>query len=280
MKFTKMHGLGNDYIFIRRQELAACGIPEGAFPRLARRLCDRHFGIGADGLVVLHPSESADIRMQMFNADGSEGLMCGNAARCVGTYLWHSGKFSDRPVIRMETGAGERTLHLLLQNDRLAGVTVDMGSVRDLRRITLHTDDTERQATVLSVGNPHCIIFHPDPDIVDVPGTGKVLEHAILPSHRVNIEWVRVNDPTHLQMRVYERGCGETLACGTGACAATAAAVERGLCPPDTRISVAMPGGILHVTVTKDKIFMEGDATLVFEGDIPLPLPCRKEETP
>lgn len=281
MKFTKMHGLGNDYIFLRWQELVAHGISEQQLPLLATRLCDRHFGIGGDGIVVLCPSENADICMRMFNADGSEGAMCGNAARCIGKYLWQSGKFSERPIIRMETRAGERTLHLLLQNGNFAGMIVDMGSVSNLQRMTVTSDGIERQATLLDVGNPHCVIFHPDPDTVNVTEAGKVLERKILPNRRVNVEWVAPLDPTHLKMRVFERGSGETLACGTGACAAAAAAVERGLCPADTRISVAMPGGTLWITVAKDKILMEGDASFVFEGEIKDPLPpCRGQDTP
>ncbi len=276
--FTKMQGTGNDYIYLDRMDPTLPPLPVSP-AELARLMSPRHTAVGADGLVLILPSDMADARMQMFNADGSEGSMCGNAIRCVGKYLFDEG-YVQKTDLTVETLAGIKHLTLHTATDgKVSTVTVDMG-VASLapQDIPLSCDtpltdtrvsvmgDTYR-LTALSVGNPHAVIFTDAPQALDLSHIGPALEHHPLFPDRANIEFVRVTDRNTLDMRVWERGSGETQACGTGACASVAAAVFLGHCTPCTPITVRMTGGELTILCTQDlHLFMTGDAVRVYDG--------------
>ena len=267
-----MHGAGNDYIYIDCMKSCPADLPA-----LSRRLSDRHTGVGADGMVLIMPSEIADFRMRMFNADGSEGLMCGNAARCVGKYVFEKG-LTDKKRIALETPSGVRTLCLHFDGTAVDRVTVDMGCpVLEPSRIPVHSSCAEdieiatsfgaTALTAVSMGNPHGVVFCKLAD-VNVEGLGKELEtNAVFPD-RANIEFVEVAAPDSLLMRVWERGSGETQACGSGACAAVVAAVENGYCEKDRDITVKVRGGTLTVRYTDDGVTLTGDAKLIFTGEV------------
>ena len=273
--FSKMQGSGDDYIFVdNRDGRITC--PES----LCISLCDRHYGIGGDGIVLIENSKTADCAMRIFNTDGSEGKMAGNSIRCVGKYLYDNG-IVKRDTLRVETASGIKELKLYLTNGTVSSVTVDMGRA-DLSAAalpcTLPTDrivdypytldGTEYRITCLSVGNPHCVVFCDRVDHVDMEHIGPLFENANIFPERINTEFVRVVNPVTLKMRVYERGNGETLACGTGACAAVAAAVLNGRCKKGADITVKLPGGDLIVNYTDEKITLTGDAKLVYTGEI------------
>ena len=274
MKVTKMQGLGNDYIYIH------CGeneIPDPA--ALAVRISDRHFGVGSDGLVLILPSDEADFRMRMFNADGSEAEMCGNAARCVGKYI-HDRGLSDREEIRLMTGAGIKILKLTVKDGKTERVRVDMGApILEAKEIPVdlpggrvidqpvEVDGRTFRMTCVSMGNPHAVIFVDDADRFDVHGYGAKLEaHPLFP-RKTNVEFVTVKDREHLRMRVWERGSGETLACGTGACATLVATVLNGLC--ERKAILELNGGSLTVEWDPETghVFQEGPAEFVFDTD-------------
>ncbi len=262
--FTKMHGLGNDYIYIDCFATPAETLPD--LPTLAARLSCRRFSVGADGLVLILPSDTADARMRMFNADGSEGLMCGNAIRCVGKYLYERGLISpDTREITVETGSGIKSLSLSVRNRKVDSVTVDMGAPVISDEIICVTGSQHYHLIPVSVGNPHRVCFVDDISSVDVETEGEFLSAAV--EGGVNMEFVEVIDRTTLRMRVFERGSGVTLACGTGACATVAAAVSLGVCPPDTPVTVLLDGGALTVIHTVEgETFMIGGAEFVFDG--------------
>jgi diaminopimelate epimerase len=262
--FTKMHGLGNDYIYIDCFKTPVETLPD--LSALAARLSCRRFSVGADGLVLILPSDKATARMRMFNADGSEGLMCGNAIRCVGKFLYERGLISpDTREITVETGSGIRSLSLSVRDGVVNSVTVDMGVVEVSEEITVQTAGKHYRLMPVSVGNPHWVCFVEDLAAVDVVSEGAFLSSA--PEGGVNVEFVEVVDETTLRMRVYERGSGVTLACGTGACATVAAAVSRGICPPDTPVTVLLDGGALTVIHTAGgTTFMLGGADFAFDG--------------
>ena len=274
-KFYKMQGIGNDYIYFdcMREPVEN---PE----ELAVKLSDRHFGIGGDGVILLCPSEVADCRMRMFNLDGSEGKMCGNGIRCVGK-LAHDLGYVKGDSIRIETLSGIKTLALHKGADgKVHSARVDMGapvlrgedipstfSGEEVVNVPIEVDGRTFGATLVSMGNPHCVVFE-DPDRVGLEHYGPLFErHPAFPE-RINTEFVRVIDKNRLKMRVWERGSGETLACGTGACASAVAAVLNGYCQKNTEISVYLLGGELRITYTDDTVFMEGGAELVFTGEI------------
>ena len=274
-KFYKMQGIGNDYIYFdcMREPIEN---PE----ELAIKLSDRHFGIGGDGVILLCPSEVADCRMRMFNLDGSEGKMCGNGIRCVGK-LAHDLGYVKGDSIRIETLSGIKTLALHKGADgKVHSARVDMGapvlrgedipstfSGEEVVNVPIEVDGRTFGATLVSMGNPHCVVFE-DPDRVGLEHYGPLFErHPAFPE-RINTEFVRVIDKNRLKMRVWERGSGETLACGTGACASAVAAVLNGYCQKNTEISVYLLGGELRITYTDDTVFMEGGAELVFTGEI------------
>ncbi len=269
--FTKMQGAGNDYIYINALEFS---VPDPS--ALAVILSRRRFSVGSDGLVLILPSLMADARMQMFNADGSEGLMCGNAIRCVGKYLYDRGLVSpDCRTLTIETASGIKHLTLHAADGIVDAVTVDMGYVTvadaDVTLVSPATpisDETLWHFRPVSVGNPHAVTFLQEPDRLDVAAVGAVLS-APSPTFPdgVNVEFATLIDSCVLRMRVCERGTGVTLACGTGACATAAAAVATGRCPADTDLTVRLDGGDLTVRITPDgRALMTGPAEFVFDG--------------
>ena len=274
MKFYKMHGIGNDYIYFdcMKGEIEE---PE----KLSIRLSDRHFGIGGDGIILLCPSKKADIKMRMFNADGSEGRMCGNGIRCVGK-LAHDLGYVKGDNCTVETLSGIKKLQFFCGKDKkVESVRVDMGapilSGRDIPSTfsgekvvaqPLEIDGAEYNVTLVNMGNPHCVVFS-DPDTTDIEGIGKRFENNPAFPDRVNTEFIKVTGPKSLKMRVWERGSGETFACGTGACAAAVASVLNGYCDKNLPISVTLLGGELKIEYT-DTVYMTGSATLVFTGEI------------
>ena len=274
-KFYKMQGIGNDYIYFDCMH-EPIDNPE----ELAIRLSDRHFGIGGDGVILLCPSDVADCRMRMFNLDGSEGKMCGNGIRCVGK-LAHDLGYVKGDSVKIETLSGIKTLSLNVGADgKVCSAKVDMGApVLDGEKIPstyrgekvvnapIEVGGKTFGATLVSMGNPHCVVFE-DPDTVGLEHYGPLFEQHTAFPERVNTEFVRVIDRGRLKMRVWERGSGETLACGTGACASAVAAVLNGYCDKNSEISVFLLGGELRITYTDETVFMEGAATLVFTGEI------------
>lgn len=272
--FTKMHGIGNDYIYINCME----SVPE-RLPQLAVEMSDRHFGVGGDGIVLICPSEEADFRMRMFNNDGSEARMCGNASRCIAAYL-HDHGLTDKKIINLETLSGIKVLSLNMSGrDEVESVTVDMGEPEfSCRNIPVVSDsDTmiEKEVatscgplriTAVSMGNPHGVVFVESLDDIDFDTLGPELEKHPMWPDRANIEFIEVLSPNHMRMRVWERGTGETLACGTGACASAAAAALTGRCQRD--VTVSLRGGDLRIKWDADNhILMTGPAKEVFEGN-------------
>ena len=282
IKFTKMHGIGNDYVYINcvagpaEARTEACPADPAT---LAREVSDRHTGIGGDGLILILPSEKADFRMRMFNADGSEGRMCGNGTRCIGKYVYDHG-LTDREKITLETLSGVKYLTLHKGADgKVAAVTVDMGAPAfapaDIPVNAPATDDIEVETataglvrlTAVSMGNPHAVAFVDEITDALVFETGKELErHAIFPE-RANIEFAHVISPDEIEMRVWERGSGETMACGTGACATAVAAVLTGRAGRE--VTVHLRGGDLHIKWDTETghVMMTGPATEVFTGE-------------
>ena len=275
LPFVKMQGCGNDYIYIDCFE-ETVEDPE----TLARRLSDRRFGIGGDGVVLICPSGVADARMRMFNLDGSEGLMCGNAIRCVGKYL-HDVRCVDKTEVTVETRSGIKQLRLILKDGLVDEAEVDMGKARltpgaipvalpgeSVVDCPVSMAGGDYRITCVSMGNPHCVVFCDRPDTLRLEEVGPRFEHDPLFPERVNTEFVRVVNRTTLRMRVWERGNGETWACGTGACAAVAAAVENGYCQKDTDVTVQVRGGDLVVRYTDQGITLTGNARLVYTGEM------------
>lgn len=276
MKFTKMQGIGNDYVYINCFEETVAD-PE----RVSEIISDRHFGIGADGLVLIMPSDKADFRMRMFNADGSEGNMCGNATRCIGKFVYDN-HLTDKTSITLETRSGIKKLTLYPENGRVKTVLVDMGKAvlkpADIpmnvsgdtfinKPITV--DGKEVFITAVSMGNPHAVTYVDDVDSLELEKIGPSFENHPLFPERVNTEFIKILDESTMQMRVWERGSGETWACGTGACAATAASVLNGYFPHDKEITVKLRGGDLFITYKSDgTVLMRGPAETVFTGEI------------
>ncbi len=272
LKFTKMQGAGNDYIYINGFETELID-PEHA----ARVLSDRRFGIGGDGLVLMLPSKTADVRMRMFNADGSEGRMCGNAIRCVGKLAYERG-YVKSDVISVETLAGIKKLRLSVSGGVVKSATVDMGRASfEPGDIPFTGDDplharftalgTEYETVCLSVGNPHCVMLCGDVETAPVLTAGPVIEKLELFPEGVNAEFVHIKSKSSVNMRVWERGSGETFACGTGATATVAACVRTGLLPADEDIAVNMRGGTLVIRCSADgALTMTGPAEYTFEG--------------
>lgn len=277
MKFTKMHGCGNDYIYIN------CFEEKVKTPNeLSEVISDRHFGVGSDGLILIMPSDIADCKMRMFNNDGSESEMCGNAVRCIGKFV-HDRGIVNKDTITIETLAGIKTLKLTFnEKNETTSLTVDMGKpelnpakipvavtgegpVQDLKITAL---DKEFEFTCVSMGNPHAITFVDDVDNFDVEKYGSILEVSDKFPNKANIEFVQVIDDRNLKMRVWERGSGETLACGTGTCATVVACVLNGICQNE-EINVQLLGGNLQILWDKDSshVYMTGPAEFVFDGE-------------
>ena len=308
MKFTKMQGLGNDYVYVdcTKEELAA---PSD----IARAVSDRHFGIGSDGLILIKPSKVADFYMEMYNADGSRSAMCGNGIRCVGKYVYDFG-LTDKLDVSIETAAGIKYLNLRVLGSQVAEVRVNMGApifepelvpttLNATRKIksngidlaaplseksdksaadmdmaqkevpvvldaSLTVDGNEYRVSCVSMGNPHVITYVDDERAVDIEKTGPYFEHHEVFPERTNTEFIRVADRQNIYMRVWERGTGETLACGTGACASAVASMLNGLC--DRKVTVHLLGGDLKITWDKDEntVYLEGPAKTVFTGEV------------
>lgn len=275
LNFTKMHGCGNCYLYFNCFEQQ---IDDPA--ALAVRLSDPHFGVGSDGVILICPSDKADARMRMFNADGSEGKMCGNGIRCVGKYLYEHGLVGARTEITVDTLSGVKTLRLTVEDGAVTGVRVNMGAPilapaeipaafdeSPAVRVPLIIDEKLYRVTAVSMGNPHCVTFlKEDVDALDLEKLGPKFErHPAFPE-RVNTEFINVVGENELKMRVWERGSGETWACGTGACASAVASVLCGLCDRSKPITLHLRGGDLVIEYNEDAVYMTGPATNVFDG--------------
>lgn len=259
MHFTKMQGLGNDYLYIY-------GEPENP-SEISVKLSDRHFGAGSDGMIWISPSSVADFRMRIFNADGSEADMCGNGIRCVGKFVYDKG-YTDKRSLTIETRSGIRSLELSVAGGKVTGASVDMGSVSVGEDMSIDVDGKTVICIPVSVGNPHAVIFVEDAEAADVSGLGSFIEHHETFPGGVNVEFVQVIDDSNLRMRVWERGSGITMACGTGACAVAAAAVSKKYCRNNSPVYVKLDGGILKITVLPDgNVIMTGPAEFVYEGE-------------
>ena len=260
MHFTKMHGLGNDYLYYYGE----LEHPE----ELSIRLSDRHFGIGSDGIITISPSSIADFKMRIFNADGSEAKMCGNGIRCVGKYVYEKG-YTEKENLKIETLSGIRSLRLITLGTKVKGVMVDMGKSDVREPVTLSLGEDKITCTPVSMGNPHAVIFVKDAENAPLTSIGAKLEkHEFFPEG-VNVEFVEQIERNVLRMRVWERGSGITMACGTGACAAVAAAVAAGICLLEEEVSVLLDGGKLQILVHTDRtVIMTGTADIVCECEV------------
>ena len=276
LKFTKMHGLGNDYVYMDAINQNIENRTE-----LAKFVSDRHFGIGSDGLILICPSEVADFKMQMFNSDGSEAEMCGNGIRCVGKFVYDKG-LTDKTTISIETLAGIKTLEMTEENGKIKLAKVDMGepilepekipvksNEYPVKNLVLKAVDKELKFTCVSMGNPHAITFiKEDVNNFDICKYGKILECDEAFPNRANIEFVNILDEKTLKMRVWERGAGETLACGTGACGVAVAAILNNY--TQRKVTVKLLGGDLEIEWNKEDnhVYMTGPATTVYEGQL------------
>lgn len=275
MKFTKMEGLGNDYVYVNCFEETVEN-PE----QLAVKVSDRHFGIGSDGLILIKPSDVADFCMDMYNADGSRSEMCGNGIRCVAKYVYDKG-LTDKTNISVETLAGIKYLDLKVENGKVSMVTVNMGApelipakipVKSDKDILVSepitVDGKEYKMTCVSMGNPHCVVFVEDTKNFPLEKVGPLFENHELFPNRINAEFIQILDRKTVNMRVWERGTGETLACGTGACASTVACILNNL--TDEEITLHLLGGDLQVRWDREEnlVYMTGPATVVFDGEI------------
>ncbi len=260
MKFTKMNGLGNDYIYI----FGAIENPE----EFSIKWSERHFGIGSDGLILIDNSDIADFKMRIFNADGSEAMMCGNGIRCVGKFVYDKG-YTDKTDISVETLSGIKYLKLNAEDGRVKTVAVNMGKAVACDKIELDVDGEMVEMTPVSVGNPHTIIFVDDIKEAPVETLGKKVEKHPYFENGVNTEFVQIIDSNTIRMRVWERGSGITMACGTGSCASAMASIASGYCNYDEDISVILDGGVLSIKIDKENnVTMTGTADISYEGEI------------
>ncbi len=274
LNFTKMHGCGNDYIYVDCFKEKT-----DDFLAISVKLSHRRFGVGGDGVIYICPSDTADAKMRMFNADGSEGKMCGNGIRCVGKYLFDNNMVSGDSVT-IETLSGIKTLKAYRNSEgEVTSLRVDMGKAEFLCKnipvsidseeaidAPLTVDGKEYRITCVSMGNPHCVVFENDIADLDLEKTGPLFEHNEIFPEGVNTEFVKINSPTDISMRVWERGSGETWACGTGACATVAAAVRNGYCKPGEDVTVHLTGGDLVINYSEERVLMTGPAVTVFRG--------------
>ena len=270
MKFTKMQGIGNDYVYVNCFEET---VREPG--RVARFVSNRHFGIGSDGLILICPSDAADCRMEMYNADGSQGIMCGNGVRCVGKYVYDHGLVpGDRSQVTVETLGGIKTLDLEIQEGKVVSVTVDMGEAALTSGLPedIQVNGQDYQFVGISVGNPHAVYFMEEIDSLDLERIGPGFElHERFCPERVNTEFIQVLDRRHLRMRVWERGSGETLACGTGAAASVMASILMGYV--EDEVKVFLRGGSLRIRLDRatGHLFMTGPGVEVYSGAIDIP---------
>ena len=275
MKFIKMHGAGNDYIYID------CFTENVENPtELSKILSDRHFSVGADGIVLIKPSNVSDFFMDIYNADGSRAKMCGNAIRCVAKYIYDNKK--KKPVIKIDTLSGIKLVEIYTENGIVVGGKVNMGKpIFNGRQIPtrygdsivknkiINIENKDFEITCVSMGNPHCVVFREDIDKLDLEKQGPLFEsHEMFPE-RINTEFVEIIDKGNLKMRVWERGSGETLACGTGACAVAVASVVNGFCERNKDIKIHAKGGVLTVKWhNNNNVYLSGNAVEVFRGEI------------
>ena len=262
IRFTKMHGAGNDYIYIDTNRF-----PIDSPQEKAVEWSKPHSGIGSDGIILIAPSDIADFSMRIFNADGSEAMMCGNGSRCVGKYVYDNG-LTDKTEIKLETLSGIKTLKLHLQEDKVATVTVDMGSPLLTAHLGLGKEYGEQTATEVSMGNPHLVIFVEDIAKIDIAAIGSKLEYHPHFPNRTNVEFAQVIDADTIRMRVWERGSGITQACGTGACATAVAGFLNGL--TGRKSNIIMDGGTVAIEWDEatGHVLMTGPAVKVFDGEI------------
>lgn len=275
MRFTKMQGIGNDYIYIN------CFEEKVEHPsELSVRLSERHFGIGSDGIILIEPSEVADCRMDIYNADGSQAMMCGNGIRCVGKYVYERG-IAKKEVLKVDTMSGIKTLRLTVQDEIVTSVTVDMGKPSlssanipvelgecEVIDEPIFIDGLEYRITCVSMGNPHCVLFVDDVNKIQIENIGLKLEKNKIFPQRANVEFIQVMNKNEINMRVWERGSGETWACGTGACAAAVAcSVNK---KTEKSVTVHLKGGDLEINWDEvtGSVFMKGPAQFVFDGTI------------
>lgn len=260
MHFTKMHGLGNDYLYVYGE------VPND-IAELSTKLSERHFGAGADGMIYISPSDIADFKMRIFNADGSEAKMCGNGIRCVGKYVYDKG-YTDKCKLKIETLSGIKYLNLHLRGGKVKTVTVNMGIATPGKDKVLNIDGQEVSLTPVSVGNPHAVIFVSDINKAPLTSLGPKIEHHESFPEGVNVEFVQVIGENELRMRVWERGSGVTMACGTGACASAMAAISKKYCNYGDTVSVHLDGGILKIQISEDNnVTMTGPCETVYEGE-------------
>ena len=260
MRFTKMHGIGNDYLYVYGE------VPEN-ISELSQKLSDRHFGAGSDGMIYISKSDIADFKMRIFNADGSEAKMCGNGIRCVGKYVYDKG-YTDKKLLCVETLSGIKYLTLQIADGRVKTVTVDMGEAKADKPMTVTVDDKKVTLIPVSVGNPHAVIFTDDIDAAPLTALGPKIEHHEAFPDGVNVEFVKVISADKLRMRVWERGSGVTMACGTGACACVTAAISANYCSYDEDVSVILDGGVLNIKIAPDNtVQMTGPAETIYEGE-------------
>ncbi len=275
IKFTKMHGLGNDYVYID-----AINQKIEQESSLAQFVSNRHFGIGADGLILICKSEKADFKMRMFNSDGSEAEMCGNGIRCVGKFVYDK-EFTDKTTVRIETLAGIKTLKLNVKEGKVETVKVDMGepileaekipvisNEKPVKNLLLKAEGIEFKFTCVSMGNPHAITIVENTERFDIQKYGKILEIDEVFPNKTNVEFIEIVDRNNVKMRVWERGAGETLACGTGACATAVACCLNDL--TDRDLNVELLGGTLKIEWNNEDnhVYMTGPAVTVFEGTL------------
>ncbi len=260
MHFTKMHGLGNDYLYVFGE------VPDN-IKELSKKMSDRNFGAGSDGMIYISPSMVADFKMRIFNADGSEAKMCGNGIRCVGKYVYDKG-YTDKTTLKIETLSGIKTLNLQILNGKVKTVSVNMGKAIVMEEMKLNIDNEDIVLTPVSTGNPHGVIVVSDIEKAPLYTLGKKIEHHSAFPDGVNVEFVQILEPDKLRMRVWERGSGVTMACGTGACATVVACINNGFCSFDDTVSVILDGGILKITVKSDySVTMTGPAAFIYEGE-------------
>ncbi|MBQ8765355.1 MAG: diaminopimelate epimerase [Clostridia bacterium] len=275
MKFTKMHGAGNDYIYID------CFTQNVENPRfMSRKLSDRHFGIGADGIVLIKPSVIADCFMDIYNADGSRAQMCGNAVRCTAKYIFDNK--IKKSTILVETLSGVKTVEIIKKDGIAVGGRVNMGKpilsghqiptrygTSIVKNEKLNIENEIYEITCVSMGNPHCVVFCNDIEKLDLNTIGPLFENHEMFPERINTEFVEISDKNHLKMRVWERGSGETLACGTGACAVAVASVLNGICSKNEEVTIKTKGGELKVQWNENNnVYLNGNAIKVFDGEI------------
>lgn len=275
MKFTKMQGIGNNYVYIN------CFEEKVENPsKLSVRLSDQHFGIGSDGIILIEPSDTADCRMDIYNADGSRGMMCGNGIRCVGKYVYERG-IAKKDVLKIDTMSGIKTLHLDVKDGKVDSVTVNMGkpclnakeipvlfSKEQIINEPIAVDAVPYRITCVSMGNPHCVIFVDDVNAIELEKIGPKIEcNSIFPD-RTNTEFIQIVNKNEIIMRVWERGSGETWACGTGACAAVVACIVNK--KTERQVKVHLKGGNLDIIwdESSDDVFMTGPAAFVFDGTV------------